>query len=92
MKVTVQFTAQLRRVVGTDQMVVETVPNQTLVQLICSLAGTGSDSLKTLLVTEQGTVQPTLLTFLNGAVVRSSQNVTLKEGDILTLMTPISGG
>ena len=90
MQVSVEYTAQIKRAAGRAKDSVQLSDGATVQTLIESLADSAEDALKRSLVTTDGRVQPTLLVFVRDEQVRAAD--TLKDGDSITLLAPISGG
>jgi molybdopterin converting factor small subunit len=93
MQVTIQYESQVRRAAGIRSETIE-VPDdsRSMSDCIRTVAAAHGGELKSILVNADGEVQPTLLVFLNDSqIVRGTESM-LSDGDILTLMTPISGG
>ena len=92
MQVTVEFTAQIRRAAGVSQEQVEVLDGSTVADLIIQIANQHGDDLKRLLVTDNGSPQPTLLAFVRDQQVRWAEPDVLQPADVVTLLSPISGG
>ena len=90
MQVAVEYTAQIKRAAGRAKDTVELADGATVQSLIESLATSAEDSLKRTLVNAEGRVQPTLLIFIRDEQVRV--DACLRDGDVVTLLSPISGG
>ena len=92
MQVTIQYEAQARRAVGARSETIEFSESIRLNDCIRHVAEVHADPLHSILLKSDGNVQPSLLIFVNDAHVAPGDDVTLSDGDTLTLMTPISGG
>ena len=90
MQVSVEYTAQIKRAAGRSKDSIELADGATVQSLIESLAGAADEGLKRSLVTSDGRVQPTLLVFVRDEQVRAGDS--LHDGDVVTLLSPISGG
>ena len=90
MQVSVEYTAQIKRAAGRSSDSVDLDDGATVQTLIESLATSADDAFKRSLVTSDGRVQPTLLVFVRDVQVRA--NDALQDGDVITLLSPISGG
>jgi sulfur-carrier protein len=90
MHVSVEYTAQIKRAAGRSKDSVDLADGATVQTLIESIAGSADERLKRSLVTIDGRMQPTLLAFVRDEQVRPGD--MLNEGDIITLLSPISGG
>ena len=97
MRITVQFAAQIRQAAGTGSTIVETADGMNVNQLVCHVADGSNDTLKNLLLSSDNMLQPALLVFVNDKLIQRSRkpapcSVTLSDGDVVTLMSPMSGG
>ena len=93
MKLRVQYTAQLRTVVGHAEEVVELLEGISLAELLAHLAARHPDA-GPHLVTSTGQIRPSLLVALNGTAVPRdvAGSTTLHEDDEVALLPPIAGG
>jgi molybdopterin converting factor small subunit len=92
MTVHLEYTAQLKQAAGTSRETLE-VPEGATFRSACALAATRhGEEFRRLLLTSEGTLQPTLLAFHCDQPVLPQADPPLKAGDTLTLMSPISGG
>lgn len=93
MTLRVQYTAQLRTVVGHAEEVVELSEGTSLAELLAHLAARHPDA-GSHLVTNTGQIRPSLLVALNGTAVArcAASSTTLHEGDVVALLPPIAGG
>ena len=89
MKVAVRYMAQLRQAAGVTTEVVEAAT--TLADLLGVLADRRGAALRRLLLRDDGPPQPTLLVFV-GDEQANVAGTTLREGDEVTLLSPIAGG
>ena len=92
MKLRVEYMAQLRADAGcTHQEVDLPAGGNSLADLLAHLAA-GFAETRSHLLTSSGQIQPSLLVVINGAAVSPRDSVTLREGDVVTLLPPIAGG
>ena len=93
MRLRVQYTAQLRTVVGHAEEVVELPEEGSLAELLAHLATRHPDA-GPHMVTTTGQIRPSLLVALNGTAVPRdvASSTTLHEGDVVALLPPIAGG
>ena len=92
MQITVQYEAQARRAAGVGSETLEVSDGCCVSDCIHRVADAHGEHLRSVLVGADGEIQPALLVFLNDVqIVRQAEHI-LSDGDILTLMTPISGG
>ncbi|MCH2212013.1 MAG: MoaD/ThiS family protein [Fuerstiella sp.] len=91
-QITVQYEAQAGRAAGTSTETVEVSDTCCVADCIRQVADAHGEQLRTVLLTAAGEVQPSLLVFLNDVQIIRHADSLLNQSDILTLMTPISGG
>lgn len=89
--VNVEYTAQLRVRAGcaSDQIALE---QGTVTALFAAIAKRRGTALKELLIAADGGPAATILCFINDQQIDWQQPPTLRDGDRITLMSPISGG
>lgn len=92
MKITVYYLAQLKQAAGRAAEVVEADGPCSVLDLVRRLAERHGDGLRRLLFAADGTVQPTNLFFLGDVQVRQPADIQLKDGDSVTVLSPIAGG
>ena len=92
MKVAVRYVAQLRRAAGVAGEEVALEAPCRAHELVARLARGHGPPLHDLLLDAQGRVQPTILVFVGDEQVRAAQDVTLRDGDVVTLLSPVAGG
>jgi molybdopterin converting factor small subunit len=91
MKVTVRYMAQLRQAAGVVTQEIELNGDAKPADLLCRLADRHGGALRRLLLTADGKPQPTLLVFV-GDDQADVANTTLRDGNEVTLLSPIAGG
>jgi molybdopterin converting factor small subunit len=92
MKVTIHYMAQLKEAAGTAWEHLELDGPCKVAELVRRLADRHGDSLRRLLFDATGAIQPTNLFFLGDSQVQPSDAVQLKDGDVVTVLSPIAGG
>jgi molybdopterin converting factor small subunit len=92
MQVTVEYTAQIKRAAGLASETLDMADGATLSQLITQLAAGRDEALQRMLVTGDGVPQPTLLVFVRDEQRRLDDATPLADGDVVTFLSPISGG
>jgi molybdopterin converting factor small subunit len=90
MKITVCYMAQLKQAAGVGSEQVEVGNPCSIEDLARRLADRHGDGLRKLLLGDNGTLQPTNLFFIGDAQAQLSDQ--LKDGDVLTVLSPIAGG
>jgi molybdopterin converting factor small subunit len=92
MRVTVRYAGQARTATGLDQESVELDGPLSIHDLIQRLARQHGTAFQKLALDEHGCPHPALLVAIGDEQVRSGDHRPLAAGDVLTLLTPISGG
>ncbi|MEZ6132016.1 MAG: MoaD/ThiS family protein [Planctomycetaceae bacterium] len=94
MQITFQFEAQLSQVAGTRQQNVELPTGATVLSAIQHVAQDGSSALRERILNEDGSVQRSLMVFVNELPVPASETATrvLQDRDTVLFLPPISGG
>ena len=92
MKVTVEYTAQLKRTAGLASEEVEVEADCTVQQLMTSRATHHGENLKNMLFASDGTLHPSLLLFVGDNQVQWDSTTALNDGCVVTILSPISGG
>lgn len=84
MKVTVQFHAQARSAVGSTKQSLELPDGSTLAQLLDRLAELHGPELRNMMRSS--------LLFIGDQQARPESPRALRDGDVVTMVSPISGG
>jgi molybdopterin converting factor small subunit len=92
MNVTVHLLGQLRTAAGTAVAALALEAGATVVQLVCALASRHGPALSHLLLDGEDRLRPTILIFVGDEQVEGNDTVSLHEGAVVTLLTPIAGG
>lgn len=92
MTIHLEYTAQLRRAAGTARETVSVPEAATLSAALRAAAASRKDDFRRLLFTADGRVQPVLLIFRGDEPVVTGADPLLREGETITVMSPISGG
>jgi molybdopterin converting factor small subunit len=90
----VQYTAQLRTVVGRAEDEIELPEGSNLAAVLVHVAQELCIEAASYLLAPNGNVQPSLLVAVNHTAVAPSEAGTrlIHEGDVVMLMPPIAGG
>jgi len=93
MNVTIDYVAQIKSAAGTDHETVVVPAGMTLKALLAERAGHFGEAFSTLVFGAGGANRPSLIVALNDEQVDTETTpILLKEGDCLTLLTPMAGG
>jgi molybdopterin converting factor small subunit len=92
MKVVVRYLSQVKQAAGRSSEEVELDMPCSVRQLIPRLADRHGTSLRNVLLTVDGRIQPALLLFVGDTQLAANDDVPLTDGDEVLVMTPIAGG
>ena len=92
MKVTIEYSAQIRHIVGVSEETIDLEDSQYLHDLILHLAEKHGQLFKDLILDMEGNLSRMILASVNSVQVQENTSVDLKDGDCVNLMSPISGG
>lgn len=92
MNVTVDYVAQIKSAAGTDHEAVAVPAGMTLKALLADRAAHHGKAFSRLVFGANGCNRPSLIVALNDEQVDLDSAPALKDGDCLTLLTPMSGG
>jgi molybdopterin converting factor small subunit len=92
MRVTVRYAAQAREAAGTAEEQLELEGAGTVGQLVAQVARAHGDPLRRFLVRDDGAPHPSVLVVVGDEQVRVDDPRPLRDGDVVSLWTPISGG
>ncbi len=92
MTVSVRYLAQVRAAAGRATEQVTLSDASSLVELLRNLAERHGTALRNLLFDPSGGLQPTILVFVGDEQVSGNDAVALKDGDTVTILSPMAGG
>lgn len=92
MRIKVEYTSQIKQVVGVAEEVFELEILCTATELTQHIVEKHGERLRRLLLDEQNQPSPTILVFVDGDLIRGETPRQLQDRDVVTYMTPISGG
>ncbi len=92
MKVNVEYTAQLRKIIGDGGEIVEVGEGTSLSEVVSIIAEKYGDRLQDVLFDKEGTLQPSVLVSVNDAQADPLVNEPLHDGDRISFMSPMAGG
>ncbi|WP_417389906.1 MoaD/ThiS family protein [Gimesia sp.] len=92
MKIKVEYTAQVKKAAGTGAEEYEISPGSTLQDLVRQVAETHSTALKPLLFPDTDSLHPSILLFVSNEQVLWEEPLTLEPHQVVTILSPISGG
>jgi len=92
MKIKVEYTSQIKQVVGVAEETFELEIPCTAAELTQRVVEKHGEPLRRILLDEQNRPSPTILVFVDGDLIRGQTPRELRDRDVVTYMTPISGG
>ncbi len=92
MRVSVRYMGQLRSAAGAAEESVDLESSCTASEMAARLAARHGDALRRLLLSADGRLSPVILAFVGESQVSHDQRLALKDGDVITLLSPIAGG
>ncbi len=92
MKVEVTYVGQVRAAAGTSSEIVELDAPTTVAACAAQLADRHGEEFGRLLLTDEGTLRSSILVFLTDEQIHDAASTALKDGDVLTFLTPLAGG
>jgi molybdopterin converting factor small subunit len=92
MRVAVHYLAQLKQAAGVAAEPVELDGPCGIADLVARLAERHGEPLRHLLLGADGRLQPTILLFVGEQQVGPEDRVELRDGDVVTLLSPVAGG
>ncbi len=93
MQVTVEYAAQIKRVAGVAQDVIQLDAPCPVAEIARLAAANHGDSLAEMLFDENGQPRPSILVFKGEDQVRWDDTTTrVGDGETITLLSPVSGG
>lgn len=92
MHITVEYAAQIKRAAGLAMESFECNPPCTVKDILDRVAERHGEKLRALLFDKDRRLHPSILLFLGETQVRPDEKRELKDHDVLTILSPISGG
>jgi molybdopterin converting factor small subunit len=91
-KVTIRYLAQIRHAAGTSCEPLDVARGDSARQLVAAVARRRGDRFAEALLGADGTLRTSVLLFVGDRQIASGEDVALKDGDEITLLSPIGGG
>ncbi len=92
MRVSVCYMAQLRTACGVVRETLEVAEGSTTADLAGIVAARHGEAIRRLLFDTTGRPHPAILVFVGDAQTDPEKPASLKDGDIVTLLSPVAGG
>jgi molybdopterin converting factor small subunit len=92
MKITIMLNAQMKRAAGVDTLDIELDENARFNDLIEHIKSLSVKKLNDFMFNNQQLVRYLLFVLNLNKQIRAEENIILKDGDIISIISPISGG
>ncbi len=92
MKVTVEYSSQIRRIGGVSSETVELDTSCQVQELVKQLAGDHGESFRSLIIDSAGNLQSTILVFVNDKQISRDASVEVADNDMVHIIAPMAGG
>ena len=92
MQITVEYAAQVKRAAGVAGESIDVDSDCTVQHLLQQIANRHGDPLAGLLLGDTGALSPSILLFVDDEQVRWETLRLLRENEVVTILSPISGG
>lgn len=92
MKVRVDYVAQAKKATGIGSEHLSIDDGTHVNELLSSVAQKHGPVLTTLMLNKDGSVQYSIIISINDEQIFSDDNQILTDGDVIAIMTPMSGG
>ena len=92
MRITVEYAAQIKRAAGRASEALDLGEPSTVQDAVRQVSERHGEAMDSLLFAGAGRLHPSILLFVGDAQVRWDQPRELRDGDVLTILSPISGG
>lgn len=92
MQIQVEYAAQIKRAAGLSAETFECDSPCNVKNMLQRVVEQHGESMKQLLFDANRQLHPSILLFVGDTQVRSDQYRELQDGDVLTILSPISGG
>lgn len=92
MKITIEYAAQVKKTAGKAFEEVYLAENEDLSSLYAKLCQSHSNEFRTLLFDDNGQLRKTIIVCINYEQIDPYTRPQLKDNDLITVLTPMSGG
>ncbi len=92
MQVTIEYAAQIKRAAGVASESVDVEEACSVQNLLTQVAVARGDALKNILFDDNGELHPSILLFVGNLQIRWETPLELNDRDVVTVLSPISGG
>ena len=92
MQVTVEYAAQVKQAAGVGSETVELDEGSSVRDLILRVADRHGDPLRRVILGGDGNPHPSILLFVDDNQIRWDSTEPLRDANVVTLLSPVSGG
>lgn len=92
MKIIVEYTAQVKKAAGLSREDFQVIEGCTLQELVKQVTEKHDATLKSILFPDSEELHPSILLFVADQQVLWSESLTLQPDQVVTILSPISGG
>lgn len=92
MNVTVEYAAQVKKAAGIASESLDVAEASTAQDVVRQVAGTHGGGLAELIIDGDGNLHPSILLFVGDDQVAWNLPVSLHDRDVVTILSPVSGG
>ncbi|TWU09677.1 ThiS family protein [Symmachiella macrocystis] len=92
MNVTVEYAAQVKKAAGIASESLDVAENSTAQDVVRQVAHTHGGGLEELILDGEDNLHPSILLFVGDDQVAWSLPVSLRDRDVVTILSPVSGG
>jgi molybdopterin converting factor small subunit len=92
MKIAVKYMAQVRHAAGVSSEEVEVAAGCSVPELLTALAAHRGEALRRLLLESSGSPHRAILVFVGERQATTEAPVDLRDGDVVTILSPMAGG
>jgi molybdate/tungstate transport system ATP-binding protein len=91
-KITIQYMGQIKHAAGTSSQQIELLGPCSVLECLKRLPKRADDALTHFLLDANQQLSRTILVFLGDEQVQDAERTLLKDGDVVTVLSPIAGG
>lgn len=92
MNVTVEYAAQVKRAAGVASELLAVSEQTTAQDLVRQVAAARGGAFADLIFSGDGQLHPSILLFVGDDQIAWSEPVSLRDRDVVTILSPVSGG
>lgn len=92
MKIKAEYTAQLKAITGVSWEHFDINEKCSLLQLIKVISDKHGERFKKFVLTDNGSIIPSIMIIINNEQVYADDSINLKENDTVSFLSPMAGG